>query len=127
MRKWAILEPCDRDTYVFEPRKIMIHPTWEGAFVYLFDAEDALFSRADEFFESEEDAVEAWEEWVSPEGWHVIDDPLPDCQCDCILPVRVKGRDTGNPQWGKYEILENGEWKDFTPEPKDSPDTASGQ
>lgn len=47
--------------------------------------------------------VESWAEW---EG------PLPHCQHDCLLPVRVKGRKAGAPQWGRPE---NGEWKDFTP------------
>jgi len=44
-----------------------------------------------------------------------IDDPLPYCQHDCILPIRVKGRQTGNPQWGNYEILSNGNWVDYKP------------
>ncbi len=37
------------------------------------------------------------------------------CQHDAFLPIRVKGRNTGKPQWGKLEILEDGEWVDYEP------------
>lgn len=33
-----------------------------------------------------------------------------------FLPIRVKGRDIGEPQWGKLEILENGKWKEYIPD-----------
>ena len=114
MRKWANLKSGCREQNGFQPRRIMIHPAEEGTYVYVFDAEDALFSKADALYESEEDALEDWGEWISAEGWHVIDDPLPDCQHDCILPIRVKGRNLGTPQWGEYELLENGEWKSIS-------------
>ncbi len=39
-------------------------------------------------------------------------DPLPDCQHDAFLPIRVKGRDIGKPQWGQFEILKDGQWVD---------------
>ena len=38
------------------------------------------------------------------------------CQHDAFLPIRVKGRDIGEPQWGKLEILENGKWKEYIPD-----------
>ena len=115
MRKWADLKPGCRAEYGFQPRRIMLHPTGEGTYVYVFDAAEALFSKADAFYESEEEALEEWEEWISPEGWHIIDDPLPGCQHDCILPIRVKGRDEGTPRWGEYELFENGEWRSLAP------------
>lgn len=46
-------------------------------------------------------------------GWIEIGDPLPYCQHDCLLPIRVKGRNTGQPQWGKFEILSDGQWIEY--------------
>lgn len=46
----------------------------------------------------------------------LIEDPLPGCQHDAFLPIRIKGRESGNPQWGQYDILEDGEWKKYYPE-----------
>lgn len=43
-----------------------------------------------------------------------INDLLPDCQRDAFLPIRVKGRNTGNPQWGQLEILKDGQWVDYS-------------
>ena len=45
-----------------------------------------------------------------------MDDPLPCCQQDAFLPVRVKGRNIGKPEWGKYEVLQDGEWIEYNPE-----------
>ena len=87
------------------------HP--QGTDVFLYDSDDAVFCTADEFYETEDDALEIWADAIDPTGWHIIDDPLPDCQHDSILPIRVKGRDKGTPQWGEYEILVDGEWTDF--------------
>jgi peptidyl-tRNA hydrolase len=52
---------------------------------------------------------------IRSEDWSVIKDPLPGCQDDWISPVRVKARDNGAPEWGKFERLENGKWVDFAP------------
>lgn len=111
MRKWASLRPDSRAAESF--KRIMVYSSAKGTFVFLYESEDAVFCSEDEFYPSLEDALDAWEGEIDAYGWHVIDDPLPDCQHDCILPVRVKGRDRGAPQWGKFEILEDGEWKDF--------------
>ena len=46
-------------------------------------------------------------------GWHEIDDPLPYYQHDAFLPIRVKGRDTEKPAWGKFDILKDGIWGDY--------------
>lgn len=94
--------------------KVMLYETQrQGTFAYLYTSPEALFCSYDYHYSSLEDALEDWEGEV--ERWVELGDPLPDCQHDCPLPVRVKGRDQGAPQWGQYEILENGEWKDFTP------------
>ena len=93
--------------------KVMLHETAEGVYAYLYTSPEALFCACDLCYSSLSDALEEWDSAVT--GWTELEDPLPHCQHDCPLPVRVKGREKGAPQWGRYEILENGEWKDFTP------------
>lgn len=96
--------------------KVMLHEIrQEGVFAYLYTRPEALFCSFDLHYTSLEDALEDWEGEIDGRGWTPLDDPLPGCQHDCPLPVRVKGRDQGAPQWGQYEILEHGKWKDFTP------------
>ena len=34
---------------------------------------------------------------------------------DAFIPIRVKGRDIGKPEWGKYEILNEGKWVEYKP------------
>ena len=114
MRMYGFLKtpyPANRRDTVY---KVMLHETrQEGVFAYLYTSPGALFCSFDSHYSTLEDALEDWDGGV--EGWTELGDPLPGCQHDCPLPVRVKGRDRGAPQWGQYEILENGEWKDFTP------------
>lgn len=94
--------------------KVMLHETRrQGTFAYLYTSPEALCSSFDLHYAELEDALEDWDGEV--EGWTELGDPLPGCRHDCPLPVRVKGWDRGAPLWGQYEILENGEWKDFTP------------
>lgn len=113
MREWAYLkEPYytnDKDMVY----KIMVHKMKDCTLVYLYCSRDAIMSSFDLYYCNLEDALEEWQEKIDAEGWHIIQDPLPDCQHDCIEPIRVKGRNTGNPKWGKYEILVNGKWIDF--------------
>ena len=114
MRMYGLLKnpsAANRQELVY---KVMLHETRrEGVFAYLYTGPEALFCSFDCHYSTLEDALEDWAGEV--EGWTELGDPLPGCQHDCPLPVRVKGRDRGAPQWGQYEILENGEWKDFTP------------
>lgn len=32
---------------------------------------------------------------------------------NAFLPIRVKGRNIGKPQWGQYEIWKDGVWKEY--------------
>jgi biofilm protein TabA len=101
--------------------KIMIHTIKKrGAFLYLFETADEYgMCSADYHFSDLEDAEEDARDYgVETEDWIMIDDPLPDCQHDCIHPVRVKGRNTGNPIWGELEIYNGHEWVDFVAEKK---------
>ena len=113
MRKWSFLKP---DTcfggQAFQ--KIMVYENTDGTWVFLYDTRDALFCAEDLVYDDLESALEKWNDKTDEEGWHEIPDPLPDCQHDCILPVRVKGRNQGAPQWGKFEILKNGVWEELS-------------
>lgn len=94
--------------------KIMIHEIKkQGVYVYLYTSMDAISCSYDYYYPDIEAALEDWQEKIDEQGWISIDDPLPDCQHDAFLPLRVKGRNTGKPQWGQLEILENGVWKEY--------------
>lgn len=114
MRKWAYLkEPYN---YNLENKiyKIMIYETKkDGTYVFLYCDRDAVVSSFDEWYPTLEEAMDCWEGQVVKESWHMIDDPLPGCQDDCVEPVRVKGRNLNKPQWGKLEILKDEKWTDF--------------
>ncbi|WP_073280280.1 hypothetical protein [Anaerocolumna jejuensis] len=70
---------------------------------------------ADNYFCSVQDAEETCEEnfKINQTDWIDISNPLSHCQHDIISPIRIKGRVSGKPQWGKFEKLENGEWIDY--------------
>ena len=110
MRKWAYLDkPCEyNNQQIF---KVMIYETEnDGVYVFLYNSLDAQICVADEWYEHVIEATDKWENYVKDKCWIVIDDPLPNCQDDCILPIRVKGRDIGKPEWGVYELLVDGKW-----------------
>ena len=114
MRKWAYLkEPyiCSKKDRAY---KIMIYETAnEGVYVFLYCSKDAIQCSFDAYYHELSDALEDWEDQIDENGWHEIDDPLPDCQHDTFLPIRVKGRETGNPIWGTLEILKDGKWMEY--------------
>ncbi|MBQ1530928.1 MAG: hypothetical protein IIZ57_02185 [Solobacterium sp.] len=116
MRKYAYLkEPrkYDTDTCVY---KIMLYETEEGVYLYEYSSPDAVMCSSDRFYETLDDLYDDWNDLIDEHGWIVIDDPLPFCQHDAFLPIRVKGRDTGDPEWGRYEILKDGNWAAYIPE-----------
>lgn len=116
MRMYAYLkEPyqCNKTQMIY---KVMIHEQpGTGVYTYYYTDRNAIFSTYDSYSDNVETAMEEFEKELDEQGWIMIEDPLPGCQHDCILPIRVKGRETGNPQWGRYEILENGEWWEYDP------------
>lgn len=115
MRMYAYLKnpiPANDKEMIY---KIMMHEIRkQGVFVYMYLSPDAVMSSYDSYHPHLKDALEDWQDKIDERGWIKIDDPLPYCQHDCILPIRVKGREIGNPQWGKFEILKDGEWVDYT-------------
>lgn len=95
--------------------KIVLHKTEKEVYVYLYTSFDAVISSFDNWYPDKESALKDWQSEIDERGWILIDDPMPYCQHDALLPIRVKGRNTNTPQWGKFEIYQDGEWKDYKP------------
>ena len=114
MRKWAYLRKpykCNKQDTVY---KIMIYETpKEGVFVFLYCSKDAIQCSFDHHYHDLSDALEDWEDEIDDNGWKEIDDPLPYCQHDAFIPIRVKGENIGKPIREKLEIFENGEWIEY--------------
>jgi len=117
MRKYALLRKAvpmnDYGDFVV---KVMIHTTKnEGVYFYLYTTTDEYGQcSGDYWFDDLKGADEcAIDYGVKAEDWIFIDDPLPDCQHDCIHPIRVKGRNNGSPIWGEFEIFDGTKWSDF--------------
>ena len=113
MRKYAYLkEPLkrsERDSVY----KIMLYEAEEGFYLFEYSSPDAVRCSADRLYGSLEDLYGDWNKLLDEKGWTDIEDPLPYCQHDAFIPLRVKGRDTGKPEWGKLETLKDGEWVDY--------------
>ena len=115
MRKYAYLkEPlADGDGLIY---KVMLYEADEGFYLFEYASPDAVVCSSDLFYPSLEDLYDEWNDRIDADGWLDIEDPLPDCQHDAFIPLRVKGRNTGRPEWGRYETLKNGEWVEYRPE-----------
>lgn len=116
MRKYAYLkspEKHDAETYI---HKIMLYESEEGIYLFEYSSPDAVLCISDLFYESLDDLYDEWNDLIDERGWIDLDDPLPFCQHDAFLPIRVKGREKGTPEWGRFEILLNESWVDYKPE-----------
>ena len=122
MRKYAYLKETLKYDNGDSIYKIMLYETKEGIYLFEYCSPDAVQCSADRLYDSSEDLYEDWNELIDEKGWIQIDDPLPDCQHDAFLPIRVKGRDTGKPEWGKFEMLKDGKWIEY----KDKGDSKNG-
>ena len=101
MRRYAYLkEPikCNRKDYVY---KIMLHTQNDGVLLYQYCSLDAIQCSYDQFYYNVEDIYDEWNCEIDDRGWLDIEDPLPDCQHDAFVPIRVKGREKGNPELEK--------------------------
>jgi len=113
MRMYAYLKeplPANKKDYIY---KIMVHEMKQETFVYKYTSRDAVQCAFDSWYPDRESAVDDWQELIDENGWIMLDEPLPYCQYDAFLPIRVKGRAENNPKWGELEILENGVWKEY--------------
>ena len=115
MRKYARLKApykVDEKTSIY---KIMLYEAEEGVYLFGYSDPDAVQCSSDRCYDSPEDLYADWNELIDETGWIELEDPLPYCQHDAFIPLRVKGRDTGKPEWGKYETLIDGHWIEYQP------------
>ena len=117
MRKLAYLKQpykCNTNDTVY---KIMVYQNKIGeVFLFYYCDYDAVQASFDEYcFNDFEGVLEDWNDEIDERGWINIDDPLPDCQHDAQIPIRVKGRNTGEPEYEKLETLKDGEWVEYIP------------
>ena len=115
MRKFAYLKeplPCNESDHTV---KIMLYETQEGFYLFEYASLDAVQCSSDRCYDSLEALYEDWNDLIDERGWIEMEDPLPDCQHDAFIPIRVKGRDVGKPEWGKYETLKEGKWVEYKP------------
>ena len=113
MRKYAYLkEPlkCNKKDYVY---KIMLFENKDGVYLFEYCSPDAVMCSFDGFYDSLDDVYEEWNDAIDERGWIAIEDPLPDCQHDAFIPIRVKGRNEGKPLWGQFETLVDGKWVEY--------------
>ena len=113
MRKYAYLKvplKLDTGTCIY---KIMLYEAGEGSYLFGYSSPDAVLCSYDLFYDKPESLYEDWNSLIDEKGWIEMDDPLPGCQHDAFIPIRVKGRDTGAPQWGKLETLKSGKWVEY--------------
>lgn len=92
MRRYAYLkEPVktNKKDYIY---KIMLYQTKkDGVCLFMYCQKDAVQCSFDYWYKTLEDVYEDWNELIDENGWIDFDDPLPDCQHDAFLPIRVKG------------------------------------
>ena len=113
MRKYASLREPLRRGESEETVKIMLYAAEEGVYLFEYSRPDAVQSDCDRFYESLEDLYDDWNERIDERGWIELEDPLPYCQHDAFIPLRVKGRDIGKPEWGHFETLIDGRWIEY--------------
>ena len=114
MRKYAYLKnpiQCNKKDFIY---KIMLYTSEiDGVYLFKYCSPNAVQSSFDDYYSDLNDLYDDWNDKIDDIGWIDIEDPLPYCQHDAFLPIRVQGRNIGNPQFGKLEILKNGKWVDY--------------
>ena len=95
--------------------KIMLYRSEEGVYLFCYGSAEAVQSSSDFLYASEEELHDDWDGLIDERGWMDMDDPMPGCQHDAFIPLRVKGRDIGRPEWGRYETLKDGKWIGYDP------------
>jgi len=98
-----------------EVKRLMIFDSEDGVYLFVYNTHEDSSALCDYWFEKIDDAFESCSEdyGITKQDWNEIPNPLEHCQHDWIEPVRIKGRDNGNPQWGKLEKFINGKWIDL--------------
>lgn len=108
MREVAFVQIVD------EIRKLLIYQSDEGVYLFGYDCLQDTSSKWDNLFMTLEDAKEYCQDIyeIDRDKWICISEPLENCQHDFIIPTKVKGRENGNPEYGKFQSLINGKWVD---------------
>ena len=96
-------------------RQLILYQNVDGVYLFPCTSLNDGFANADQWYENLESAesVCCSEYGILGEDWNNISDPLEHCQHDWIEPVRIVGRDRGNPQWDRLEKLVDGVWKEI--------------
>lgn len=110
MRKVAFVNVVD------ETLKLMVYQCDEGVYLFGYDCIQDAPSKWDNWFEDLDTADQYCRDIykIDDDDWILISDPCIDCQHDFIMPRRIKGRDSGKPEYGKFEQLINKRWVDFS-------------
>ena len=113
MRKYAWIKDTNKTVNNINVRKIMLYKADEGFYLFMYSGADDVRSAADLCYATLDEPYDDWNCLIDERGWIEIDDPLPYCQHDAFIPLRVKGRVSGDPEWGKFETLIDGEWVEY--------------
>ena len=115
MRKYAWLKkPCNLAEGIVI-WKVMLYEAEEGYYLFMYSSPDAVQCTSDRCYDSLEDLYDDWNDLIDEKGWIEMEDPLPYCQHDAFIPLRVKGRNVGKPEWGRFETLKDGAWIEYNP------------
>ena len=115
MRKYAFLREPLQSASHGRVVKIMLCTVEGGVFLFTYPSLDAVQCSSDDFYDSLDALYDAWNELIDEHGWIDTVDPLPNCQQDALIPLRVKGRESGKPEWGEFETLQGGKWIPYPP------------
>ena len=115
MRKYAYLKKPQKRGENGSVCEIMLYETGEGVYLFEYSRPDAVQCSSDRCYDSLKDLFENWNDLIDERGWIGMEDPLPDCQHDAFIPLRIKGRSTGKPEWNRFEALIDGKWVEFEP------------
>jgi len=90
----------------------MVHECDDGVYLFLFEMEEDGACSSDLWFECLEDALEAAQDSYCVDGnqWNEIPESPEHCQQDWIAPAKIPGRESGNSEWGKLDLLRDGRW-----------------
>lgn len=98
-------------------KKVMICKNTTGFSLFEFDTKLDCNCISDLFFEKLENAEQYCNEKynIQIQDWFAISNQQDFCNVDYIMPVKIKGRETGKPQFDNWEIQINGKWEEFLP------------
>jgi hypothetical protein len=114
MRTLAFVDIVD------ETKKLLIYQSNEGVYLFGYDCLQDTSSKWDKWFATIAEAKEYSQDIykIDESKWISISDPLDNCQHDFIMPTKVKGREDGKPEFGKFQTLINGKWIDVSTDEK---------